>query len=269
MRAPIDLHVHCAPDVRPRKMTAIELARAARAAGMRALLLKNHETSTVPLAAAIRESAPDIDIFGGLVLNEAVGGFNPHAVEMALRMGAKEIWMPTHCAACDRTYRGDPRPGLTIYEDSGGMRAALHEILRLIAQSGAILGTAHLAPPEIVDLMRAGRQAGVRSFLITHPEIDFLNLSLAFQREIAAPDVYFERCFARKGFALNWDGLARSIREIGVESTVIATDLGQPENPDPVSGLSQMHNELQARGFSEDELDVMSARNPAVLLGLE
>ena len=81
--------------------------------------------------------------------------------------------------------------------------------------------------------------------------------------------MYFERCFARKGFALDWNGLAKSIREIGVESTVLATDLGQPENPDPVSGLFQWRRELLTRGFAEHELDIMSSRNPAVLLGLE
>ena len=177
--------------------------------------------------------------------------------------------MPTHCAACDRSYRGNPRPGLTIYETSGHIRPEIQEILRLVAEAGVILGTAHLAPAEIVDLLRAGREARVGKFLITHPEIDFLNLSLAFQREIAAPNVYFERCFARMGFALDWDGIARSIRDIGVGSTVLATDLGQPANPYPVSGLSEMRSELEARGFSEDELDVMSSRNPSVLLGFE
>ena len=171
MRAPIDLHVHCAPDVRPRKMTALELARAARAAGMRALLLKNHETSTVPLAATVGEVVEGIDVFGGLVLNLAVGGFNPRAVEMALRLGAKEIWMPTHCAAHDRSYHGNPLPGLTIYDDHGHLRADVQEILRLTADSGAILGTAHLAPMEIVNLLRTSREAGIRKFVITHPEI--------------------------------------------------------------------------------------------------
>jgi hypothetical protein len=269
MRGAIDLHVHSAPDIRPRKTTAIELARAAQASGMRALLLKNHETSTVPLAATVRELVSGIDVFGGLVLNEAVGGFNPRAVEAALRMGAAEIWMPTHCAACDRSYRGNPSPGLTIYENGGRIRPAILEILRLIGQADVILGTAHLGPREIADLIRAGREAGVRKFLITHPEIDFLNLSIQFQREISGIGVYFERCFARKGFALDWDGLAASIRCLGVETSVLATDLGQPENPDPVSGLSQMQRELHARGFSEHELDTMCGRNPAVLLGIE
>ena len=43
----VDLHVHTGPDVRPRKMTGLELARAARSAGMRGFLLKNHHVPTV------------------------------------------------------------------------------------------------------------------------------------------------------------------------------------------------------------------------------
>ena len=77
----IDLHVHAGPDVRERKMTAAALVRAARATGMRALLIKNHHTGTAPVAAALRETVPGIEVFGGLALNEWVGGLNPGAVE--------------------------------------------------------------------------------------------------------------------------------------------------------------------------------------------
>ena len=38
LRGVIELHVYAGPDVRPRKMDALTLARAAKAAGMRALL---------------------------------------------------------------------------------------------------------------------------------------------------------------------------------------------------------------------------------------
>jgi hypothetical protein len=76
-------------------MTALELANAAKSAGMAGLLLKNHETSTTPLAETVRQVVTDFQVFGGLVLNQAVGGFNPVAVEMAILGGAKQIWMPT------------------------------------------------------------------------------------------------------------------------------------------------------------------------------
>lgn len=264
----IDLHVHCSPDVRPRKMTAVELVEAAKAAGMRGLLLKNHDVPTAALAEVLRQVIPGIAVFGGLVLNEAVGGFNPEAVETALKMGAKEIWMPTHCAEQERRYRGRPGTGLRVLDDADQLIAPVREILCLVAENDAILGTGHLSPEEIAVLVRDARDAGVRKILVNHPEIRFQQLSEGFQRQIAGPDVFFERCYARALFTHDWDGLARAAREVGWQSTVLATDLGQPENPDPVTGLAEMRREFAARGFTDRELRVMMCDNPARLLDL-
>jgi hypothetical protein len=122
---------------------------------------------------------------------------------------------------------------------------------------------------RIRGLLRAGREAGVRKFLITHPEIRFLDLPAGLQREIGGPDVYFERCYVREDFALDWDGSAEVIRGVGVESTALSTDLGQPENVDPVSGLDRMWRELSQRGFRAREIDRMSCWNPAIPPGLD
>lgn len=191
----IDLHVHAGPDVRPRKTTALELARAACAAGLRGFLFKNHHAPTVVSAAALREAVPGLEVFGGLALNESVGGLNPAAVE-------------------------------------------------------------------------AARACGVRKVLVNHPEIEFLNLSPTAQRELAGPGVWFERCAVCVKGALDWDGFAAGIRAVGVETTVLATDLGQPENPDPITGMKEMLAQLARRDFTYRELEVMACRNPAVLLGL-
>lgn len=263
----IDLHVHCAPDTRPRKMTAHELLNAARGAGMRGLLLKNHDTPTTAMAAVLAGSTPGFEVFGGLVLNEATGGFNPSAVDTAIRMGAKQIWMPTHCAAQECAFRGKAGTGLRAYDDFGFV-PVIAEIIKLVAEAGIILGSGHLAPNETQELIALARDFGCRKFLVTHPEIDFVRMPVAMQKELAQPGVYFERCYARKGFALDWDGLAASIRAVGVESTVLATDLGQPENPDPVSGFWEMKRRFAERGFREAELRRMMCENPARLLGL-
>lgn len=199
----IDTHVHAAPDVRPRKTTALALVQAAREAGFRAVVLKNHDIATTALAATLREVVPGIDIYGGLVLNESCGGLNPAAVEVALKMGAKQIWMPTYCAQHERVYRGESRPGLRVVGDDGALTPQVQEICRLIAEHDAVLGTAHLSPSEIFTLVRFGRDAGIKRFLITHPEIDFLRLSLDFQKELSGPGVYFERCYSREGFSLD------------------------------------------------------------------
>ncbi|MEO8663414.1 MAG: DUF6282 family protein, partial [Bryobacteraceae bacterium] len=46
----VDIHVHCDPDSLPRSLDAIEVARLAKARGMRAIVLKNHFESTAGLA---------------------------------------------------------------------------------------------------------------------------------------------------------------------------------------------------------------------------
>jgi hypothetical protein len=90
----IDLHVHSAPDVDHRRYNDLELAREAAAAGMGAILIKSHQNSTVERAWLVSKVVTGIQVFGGLVLNETVGGLNVAAVKLALAMGAKEIWMP-------------------------------------------------------------------------------------------------------------------------------------------------------------------------------
>lgn len=265
----IDTHVHAGPDVRPRKTSAYELALAARASGMRAIVLKNHHCSTVPLAAALSEALPGIRVLGGLVLNHAVGGFNADAVDAALRMGAAEIWMPTLSAENECAFRGRPGAGLQALDEKDRPRPEVIDILRRIARAGAVLGTGHLSVRETAAVVTLALEEGVRTILITHPEIGFIAMEPETQRALRGPGVYFERCFCRAGFRLDWAGLAASIREVGVESTILATDLGQPDNPHPVDGLEIMAARLAEQGFSQAELRRMMAENPAVALGLD
>jgi hypothetical protein len=109
----IDTHVHAAPDVVPRSVTDRELVQAASRAGYRGLVLKSHVENTASRARLARELWwPEGEVFGGLVLNDHTsGGFNPTAVETALRLGSRVIWMPTLGAAgaSDRGARGIAR----------------------------------------------------------------------------------------------------------------------------------------------------------------
>jgi hypothetical protein len=265
----IDTHVHAGPDVRPRKATAYELAGAARAAGVRAIVLKNHHCSTVSLAAALSEALPGIRVFGGLVLNQAVGGFNLEAVDAALRMGAVEIWMPTLSAANECAYRGHSGAGLRALDELGRPRPELVAIVRRIARAGAVLGTGHLSASETAAVAALARQEGVRAILVTHPEIDFIAMDLEMQCALRGPGLFFERCFCRAGFRLDWAGLADVIRRVGIESTVLATDLGQPDNPHPVKGLEIIAARLGEEGISPASLQRMMVENPAIALGLD
>src|ERR1700704_7183058 len=82
----IDMHVHSHPDVFGRNIDDIDVAQLAKARGMRGILLKNHVTTTADRAALVMKVVPGIEVFGGIVLNKAVGGINPAAVEWMHRM---------------------------------------------------------------------------------------------------------------------------------------------------------------------------------------
>lgn len=263
----IDMHIHTAPDVSPRKLDDVEAAQQAAARGMRAILLKSHATLTASRAELVERIVPGVRVFGGLALNDAVGGLNPAAVEAALQLGAVEIWMPTLSAV------GDPRPhrapGLTVL-DGQGLRSSVHEILRLIAEHDAVLGTGHLSPAEIMLLVPAARAARVRKILITHPEHPPVEMPVAQQEELRDRyDVVFERCLISTTFgsgSLPFAELAAIIRRVGSATTVAATDFGQPENLSPVDGLALFIAQLQAAGFSQSEVDRIVRTNPARLL---
>jgi hypothetical protein len=268
----IDLHIHTAPDLRPRKLDAIEAARQAAARGMRAIVLKSHWALTTDRAEMTQRIVPGVRVCGGLVLNEATGGFNPAAVEAALALGAVQIWMPTVSAAAHQHPRAPH--GLTLADERGKLRPGVQAVLRLVAEHDAILGTGHLATSEIMQLVPEARTAGVRKIVITHPEHPPVHMPAALQEELRDRyQVIFERCFISllpgAGYQpIPFAALADVIRRVGYESTLLSTDLGQPDNPYPVDGLARFIALLRADGFSASAIDRMSRQNPARLLGL-
>jgi hypothetical protein len=61
---------------------------------------------------------------------------------------------------------------------------------------------------------------------------------------------------------------AEAIKAIGAASFVISSDLGQPPNPLHTDGLLALYRGLMAQGIAAADIDVMSRKNPARLLGL-
>src|ERR1700744_4707079 len=152
----IDLHVHSAPDVDNRRYNDLELAREAERAGMAAILIKSHQNSTVERAWLVSKVVTGIKVFGGLVLNETVGGLNVAAVKLALGMGAKEIWMPTRSSRNHRSFHGGDG-GITVLDDKGGLVPEAQAIVETVAGTDCILSTGPLSPDEATVLIREGK----------------------------------------------------------------------------------------------------------------
>lgn len=273
----IDMHIHSYPDLIPRKLNDIEVARQAKEAGMRAILLKNHFESTVGRADIVQNIiGKGIKVFGGCVLNYAVGGINPEAVDVAIKLGAKEIWMPTidsenHILKM-KTKKNNNK-GICILNKKGKLTPSVYNVLKLISKSEVILGTGHLSTREIIILVKEAHKMGIEKILITHPEWWLIDMNLDLQLELSKEGAYFERCIyflTEKGDKKGtFSTIAESIRKVGVESTVLATDFGQEFNPSPILGLVWYIRNMLKLGFKPKELDVMLKRNPSALLGIK
>ena len=267
----IDMHIHTAPDIKPRYCNDIQAAGEAKAAGMQAILLKSHITLTADRAAIAESIIGDIRVFGGLVLNKTVGGLNPAAVEVAIQLGAKEIWMPTRDAA-NVLNPTEKDHGITIFTPSHQIRNEVRDILDLIHQADVILGTGHLSIEETLALVRLARQHEFRKLLITHPDSSLVRMPVETQVDISGEGVFFERCFIDTTPAMNCttsiQQIASTIRKIGPNANILATDFGMASLPPPVQGMREFLTGLTREGISWDDIYTMAKEIPSYLLDL-
>lgn len=284
----VDTHVHTAPDVIPRLLTDSEFARATDAAEYGAVVLKSHHTVTAARASMAQEHAATTRILGGAVLNiQATGGINPDAVETVFRLAGRVIWLPTitsanqirHAAAVGlksnnlKSLGSIEGQGISVVDAEGRPSPEVCRVLDLIAAAGGTLATGHIGTNEIMQVVPEARRRGVRSVLITHPEHSCVSLGLEDQirlRELGG--VWFERVFGltRSGSdEVPLDTFAEAMRTVGVDSTVMATDLGQAHNVSPVIGFQEYIAAMRVRGFSQDDIEMMTVHNPSMALALD
>lgn len=276
LRGIIDMHIHTAPDVRPRRLTDIALMEAAVKTGVRAVVVKSHLLPTVDRAALVNEvyrngrgDPGSFTMFGGITLNASVGGINPHAVEAALRLGGKVVWLPTNTSSNHLRKQG--KSGGVEAVTAGKPVPALKDVMNLVRDHNAVLATGHLSPEEIRIVVEAAREAGVKKIVVTHPEFWVVGMTLEEQIKLARDcDVLFERCYAQPvgggAYRSNLEENALAIREIGYKNIVIATDSGQMENPRWPDSLAEYVGYLAAAGIPEDHIDYMARKSPANLL---
>ncbi len=281
-----DLHIHAAPDVVPRLLDDFALARAAAEADMAAIVLKSHHMLTADRAQIAQRAFPELRIFGGLALNvPACGGLNSEAVKVAIRLGAKIIWLPTlsaanHIAGIKTKVTGNlglmsqgfkPQP-VPVLDEAGVVKPELLEILHLIAGADIILATGHLSVPEIRKVVDAAVAAGVRKILVNHPELWLIGMSIGEQCELAAKGAMLEMCIrsvtARASEGLTPNLLADHIRRVGARSVVMATDFGQTDSPPAPEGFCWYIAQMLEAGISAEDIRLMTQENPLRLLGL-
>jgi hypothetical protein len=274
-----DLHCHFGPDPhRERSVDAFEAASEAGAAGHRAVVLKSHDSPTPSLAWAVQREVGDaISVFGGICCDREIGGVNPAAVEVALGLGARIVWLPTLSSRQDfengvAAQLGIPGPGIVVTDRDDQLLAETHDVLALVKQHDAILATGHVSAAEHYAVVRAFARSG--KVLVTHATEDLAGpkLTPAQCRELADLGAWIELCAMTCIGGLATRTVAQmvgTVRAVGVARVTLGTDFGQKINPHPAAGLQTYADALYAEGLSEDEIRRMACNNPCELLGVQ
>ncbi len=285
----VDLHCHSGPSVMARRIDHIEAMKEGAAAGMRAILIKDHYYSGTPISALLMRQFGElgIEMWSGVPLNNALGGFNRYAVDHGIKLGARLIWMPTFTAKNHLDHhRADadfdnkfptpmermlqPEP-LTVLDESGRLLDTVKFILDQIAAADIVLSGGHLNISEIFPLFEEARQRGVKRLLVNHPSY-VVDATIADMKTLVAMGAYLEHsmCMFVPGSIYHFyapEQLDEMIKAAGVGRTILGSDLGQVGNPTPVEGFGNVIGTCLDLGYAEEDIHKMVSSNAIALIG--
>lgn len=168
----------------------------------------------------------------------------------------------------------------------------LDEILAMVAEKPEVyLNTGHVSVEEAFRVLDLAERYHIKKVLIPHPVRSAMTVEQ--QKQAAArgawleavigdwfyPDVprthyYVEREYMDLGSELGYTvrnavGWMKTIREVGCEHFVLATDYGVRAAPTPSEGMRIMITTMLDYEFTPEEIRLMTATNPAKLIGMD
>jgi len=283
-----DMHIHTSPDIFPRVADDVEMATICRDAGMRAIVFKCHADTTMTRAWHTQRQVEGIKVFGGITLNLNVGGINPAAVDVALKMGAVEVWMPSYHSLAH--YRATGKMGgyghmgadtktiypvkpITILNEKGELIPEVYYVIELVKQYNAVLGTSHLSAEEGLKLIHAARDAGCEKVLLTHPFFAPPECSVAQIKEAVDAGAYVEFCagnaLSQIPHVIPLELYKEAVDACGSDHFIISSDCGHPRKTLPPETIRMFGASLTFKGVREADVENMMVHNYEKLLPLD
>src|SRR6476660_7982629 len=275
LKGAIDIHVHQGPASAPRAIDGDDVARQAKAAGMRAIVLKNPWEDTASLAYMVRKMVPGVEVYGGITQDIAVGGINIEAVKhMADMKGGygRIVWLPTFDAQNQVKGKG---PEVKVSENGKLLPSVLALFDYIATRKQLTLETGHVSAEEALMVIREAKARGIAHVVATHGMSGPTNLSVAQAQEFGRLGGYIEFVYGgalEKGSKLTLEKYVEWIKAVGPAHCILSTDLGGARDyprPMPTAGMLEFMQRLNKLGLSVADINLMAKTNPAKALGLE
>ncbi len=282
----IDIHVHAGPSVANREVDAADMLKEAVVAGYRGFLVKDHYFPSCMGTKMVQEhcDAQGVEIFSSMALNNAMGLFNPLALDAAVNMGAKVIYFPTvssknHIDHHKGKFVGAgkmsvPETPVVYVDENGVMDPKAVECLKLIAEHDVCLGTGHGTAWEIDHLVEKAFEVGVKKVLVNHPQFH-IGATYEQMTKWANMGAFIELnvCVFTSGSKLGTlddEVIGEMLKAVPLSQMVLDSDMGQNGNGSPVEGMYRFIQLLMNKfGLTEEDIDLIAKKNPAKLMGLE
>lgn len=283
----IDIHVHIGPEVIPRKFETNNLVKTEEGK-ITGFVLKNHFFSTIPFIKDV-EDKTKLKLFGSIVLNNSVGGLNEEAIYSSSSITNKPImvYFPTINAknfldkskyeiapewVNNKNFKGRKSrnvKAVEILKDNKLLKETT-KILEFIKKEKYVLATGHISWRESKILVDSALKKGVKKIVITHPIYQKIRMPIKVQKELARLGCYIEQSYSMYSIdRIPIKKIARQIKEVGVNSVILSSDVGQVFSPSPSKALYNFCLLLSKEGIDEDGLYRMLVTNPKKLLSIE
>jgi hypothetical protein len=279
----VDLHAHPGPSVFSCRLTLLDAARQAAAAGFAAIVATSHHHSMVSDVIAVEHAVGELPIavYSGIHLNNVVGGLNLAAVDLTLALGGRAVWFPTvsahkHISLREKLIFPDPAIAIRtptevpVLDSDGKVLPEAVEILELIRDRGAILMGGHSDARVINELIATALSLGLERIVVNHPNF-VVGADPDLCRSWARQGVYIEHSLAMYAqrahpHQATFDDLLAYLAACGPSETIFGSDLGENGNPYPVESYHFVVGELLKRGVAADDLHTIVATNGRWLL---
>jgi predicted metal-dependent TIM-barrel fold hydrolase len=277
MDGAIDVHIHPGPDAyNARVYDELEIAIQACQVGMKAVVYKAHSMQSARSAYFVQKAVDQwaeqhnkrrIDVRGGVMLNDAVGGLNPEAVLTSYRVGGRHVWLPNKDSSFHHKLYGIPG-GIELLDENDEVVPALREILALVAEGDMVLSLSHQSVKERFIIIDEAKKLGVKRIEVCHPIAITAKMTVEQMKTAADKGAYLGMYCANleTGHMWSWDEFMKAVNIVVSDRIVIGTDCGSFAYPAPIEAMRLFITGMLMRGIPDKEVEKMVKTNPTQLL---
>ncbi|UCG68260.1 MAG: hypothetical protein JSV09_10605 [Thermoplasmata archaeon] len=287
LQGTIDFHVHS--HMSPAYYwDLVEISKQAASIGMQAIIIKNFYGSSHEQCNMANKIIGNDMLYASIVIGECTGGINAAAVKQFASLGGTNriVEMPVLDSAQHAVFSGKPaESGISVIKN-GKPAPGVIETLEILAHENLVLKTGHISPQESIELIKIAKGIGVKHVVVTHVTGAPVMASIEQQLEMVSMGAVLEHCLAKFLPISVWrntkrlgnynsgqrlgdlDYLNESIRKVGPEHCLIATDSGQMSKSYPHEQFKYFVYLLLEMGFTLEDIRTMAKDNPSKILGI-